>query len=46
LEAVDGLLGGRADTGSKLRAALERAGIDFTDGNHPGVRLRKAGRKP
>ena len=47
LEAADGLLGGRADTGTKLRGALERAGIDFTNGNHPGVRLRRpAGRKP
>ena len=41
LEAADGLLGGRADTGIKLRDALERAGIDFTNGNHPGVRLRR-----
>jgi len=40
LEAADGPLGGRADTGLKLRRALEKAGIEFTDGNHPGVRLR------
>jgi DNA-binding XRE family transcriptional regulator len=46
LEAADGLLGGREDTGRKLRSALERAGIDFTNGSQPGVRLRKSGRKP
>jgi ribosome-binding protein aMBF1 (putative translation factor) len=45
LEAADGLLGGREDTGTKLRGALERAGIEFTNGKHPGVRLRKPGRK-
>jgi transcriptional regulator with XRE-family HTH domain len=46
LEAADGLLGGREDTANKLRGALERAGIDFTNGRQPGVRLRKSGRKP
>jgi transcriptional regulator with XRE-family HTH domain len=46
LEAADGLLGGREDTGIRLRGALERAGVEFTNGNHPGVRLRKSGRKP
>ena len=40
LEAADGPLGGRENTGLKLRSALEKAGIEFTDGNHPGVRLR------
>lgn len=45
LEAADGLLGGREDTGTKLRGALERAGIEFTNGKHSGVRLRKPGRK-
>jgi transcriptional regulator with XRE-family HTH domain len=42
LEAVDGLLGGREETGMKLRTALERAGIEFTNGSRPGVRLRRA----
>lgn len=28
-----------------LRAALERAGVEFTDGEEPGVRLRRAGRR-
>ena len=45
LEAADGLLGGRADTGIKLRGALERAGIEFTNGKQPGVHLRKRYRK-
>jgi ribosome-binding protein aMBF1 (putative translation factor) len=40
LEAADGLLGGREQTGIKLRRALEVAGIEFTDGGHAGVRLR------
>jgi hypothetical protein len=26
-----------------LRAALEAAGVEFTDGDQPGVRLRKGG---
>jgi transcriptional regulator with XRE-family HTH domain len=45
LEAADGLLGGREETGIKLRRALEVAGIEFTNGDHPGVRLRTLGRK-
>jgi transcriptional regulator with XRE-family HTH domain len=45
LEAANGLLGGREETGIKLRRALEGAGIEFTNGDHPGVRLRMLGRK-
>jgi transcriptional regulator with XRE-family HTH domain len=43
LEAVEGLLGGRQATAEKIRAALEKAGIEFIDenGGGPGVRLRK-----
>lgn len=43
LEAVDGPLGGRAETTQRLQAALERGGIDFIEenGSGPGVRLRK-----
>jgi predicted transcriptional regulator len=41
LEAVDGELGGREDTAGKIVAALEAAGVDFTNGDEPGVRLRK-----
>ncbi len=43
LEAQDGPLGGRNETGTKIRSALESAGIEFIDenGGGPGVRLRK-----
>ena len=43
LEAVDGPLGGRPDTGRKVLAALEAAGVHFIEenGGGPGVRLRK-----
>jgi DNA-binding XRE family transcriptional regulator len=43
LEAQEGLLGGRDETGEKIRMALETAGIIFIDENGagPGVRLRK-----
>jgi len=43
LEADDGPLGGRTETGAKIRAALEKAGVEFIDenGGGPGVRLRK-----
>jgi transcriptional regulator with XRE-family HTH domain len=47
LEAKDGELGGREETREKIRAALEKAGVEFIDedGGGPGVRLRKATRK-
>jgi predicted transcriptional regulator len=47
LEAADGPLGGRMETGAKIIAAFERAGVVFIDPNDggPGVRLRKAKRK-
>jgi DNA-binding XRE family transcriptional regulator len=43
LEADDGPLGGRDETGNKIRLALEAAGVEFIDenGGGPGVRLRK-----
>jgi predicted transcriptional regulator len=43
LEAQDGPLGGRNETGSRIRSALESAGVEFIDGNAsgPGVRLRR-----
>jgi predicted transcriptional regulator len=43
LESVDGQVGGRAETGEKIRKTLERAGVEFTNGGQPGVRLRGAG---
>ena len=43
LEADDGPLGGRTETGMKIREALEAVDIEFIDenGGGPGVRLRK-----
>lgn len=40
LEADDGELGGRPDTVEKIRRALEKAGVEFTNGKRPGVRLK------
>ena len=42
LEAARGALGGRAETVEKLVGALEGAGVEFTNGDEPGVKLRKA----
>ena len=41
LEAQDGDLGGRASTASAILEALRRAGVEFTNGDAPGVRLAK-----
>jgi predicted transcriptional regulator len=43
LEARDGPLGGRGETGKKICSALHSAGIEFIDenGGGPGVRLKK-----
>ncbi|WP_246248943.1 helix-turn-helix domain-containing protein [Chelativorans alearense] len=30
-----------AETREKIRAVLEVEGVEFTNGNHPGVRLRR-----
>lgn len=40
LEAQGGPMGGRAETGEKIRRTLEKAGIEFSNGNSPGVRLK------
>lgn len=47
LEAHDGPLGGRNETATKIRLALETGGVEFIDenGGGPGVRLRKRGPK-
>jgi hypothetical protein len=42
LEAADGVLGGREDTAGKIVTALEAAGVEFTNGDQPGVRMRRA----
>jgi predicted transcriptional regulator len=45
LEAADGEIGGRAETGEALVAALEKAGVEFIpeNGRGAGVRLKKRG---
>jgi transcriptional regulator with XRE-family HTH domain len=47
LEAQEGLLGGRDETGSKIRLALEAAGIVFIEenGGGSGVRVVKRQQK-
>jgi DNA-binding XRE family transcriptional regulator len=43
LEANDGPLGGRSETGARIQAALQRAGVEFIgeNGGGPGVRIRR-----
>jgi transcriptional regulator with XRE-family HTH domain len=43
LEAGDGPLGGRSETGDKIRKALQVAGVEFIaeNGGGAGVRLRR-----
>jgi predicted transcriptional regulator len=41
LESTDGPLNARAETLRRLQRALEAAGVVFTDGDEPGVRLRR-----
>ena len=45
LEAGDGPIGGRSETASKIRAALQRAGVDFIDDGGSGVRLRSSSKR-
>ena len=45
LEAEDGEIGGRAETGEKITSALEKAGVEFTNGNEPGVKLMARGKR-
>src|ERR1700724_2583683 len=48
LESEDGPVGGRAETGEKLVAALEKAGGEFIaeNGGGAGVRLKKRSSVP
>jgi hypothetical protein len=41
LEAKPGILVAHAPTIAALRGAFEAAGIEFTNGDQPGVRLRR-----
>jgi predicted transcriptional regulator len=47
LESDDGPIGGRAETGEKLVAALEKAGVEFIaeNGGGAGVRMAKRGKR-
>jgi transcriptional regulator with XRE-family HTH domain len=45
LEAKPGMLVAHNSTIRALQNAFEAAGVEFTDGDRPGVRLRKRGRK-
>jgi transcriptional regulator with XRE-family HTH domain len=40
LESRPGILGAHSLTLAALKRALEKAGVEFTNGNKPGVRLR------
>ncbi len=42
LEAQSDELGGREDTAAKIVTALRAAGVEFTNGDQPGVRMKKA----
>ena len=41
LETTPGPLAAQARTIEALRSALEAAGVEFTNGDQPGVRMRK-----
>ena len=45
LEAKPGSLVAHGSTVAALRRAFEDAGVEFTNGDQPGVRLRKASRE-
>jgi transcriptional regulator with XRE-family HTH domain len=42
LEPGDGSLPTKVETMEKLHRALEAAGVEFTNGDEPGVKLKKA----
>jgi transcriptional regulator with XRE-family HTH domain len=46
LELRPGSLITRGGTEAKLRATLEAAGVEFTNGGQPGVRMRKIDPSP
>jgi transcriptional regulator with XRE-family HTH domain len=46
LETIRGALAAQERTVERLRRALEAAGVEFTNGGQPGVRLRGPGGRP
>ena len=40
MEGFDGPIGARTDTIRRLQQVLEEAGVEFLDGDRPGVRMR------
>jgi len=44
MEGFDEAVGARTGTFTSVVAALEKAGIEFLDGESPGVRLKPQGR--
>ena len=42
LESRPGILGAHSLTLASIKRALEKAGVEFTNGDQPGVRLRSA----
>jgi predicted transcriptional regulator len=40
MEGFDGPVGARTDTLRKITTILEKAGVEFLNGEQPGVRLR------
>ena len=45
LESRPGILAAHGSTVAALKRALESAGVEFTNGDQPGVRLRKTSPK-
>ncbi len=41
MEGFDGPVGARTETLGRVVAVLERAGVEFLDGERPGVRLKR-----
>ena len=46
LEGIKGVLSAQYSTVDAIIAAFDRAGVEFTNGDEPGVKLKKAKRKP
>ena len=43
LEKMPGLVPGQVSTVDRIKRALEAAGVEFTNGDVPGVRLKRGG---